>query len=169
MIGVGGVVIGAGVSADATRRAVRPYRERAAFEQSAALVERRYESYSAVVAWMRPYLDDRGEAQEVPFETRAQDAGRLRAWYYEQGGALLMSGDAFNAYRLAVQALLDPDASPEAVAAPLSLLRTELKTDIGSRQPQERDIPRRVLRRTALVASPTRRARSTPAAGAARR
>jgi hypothetical protein len=27
------------------------------------------------------------------------------------------------------------------VATPLSLLRTELKTDIGSRQPQERDIP----------------------------
>jgi hypothetical protein len=88
---------------------------------------------------MSPYLDVTGAPCEVPFEQRKEHGARLRTWYYHEGGALLLSGNAFNAYRAAVRALLDPDADSKSVSDALSTLRTELKMDVGSRQGEERD------------------------------
>jgi hypothetical protein len=66
----------------------------------------------------------------------------MRTWFYEKGGALLLSGNAFNAFRCARDVLLAPDdeTDPTEVSNALSTLRTELKIDISSRQPSERAV-----------------------------
>jgi len=134
LIAAGGAVAGSAVTGVITLRATLSYRKQAALERQAALVGARLESYGEVVSWMSPYLDASGAPCEVPFEERKAHGQRLRAWYFHEGGALLLSGNAFNEYRAAVGALLDPDADSKSVADALTMLRTELKIDVGSRQ-----------------------------------
>ena len=141
LIAAGGAVAGGAVTGVITLRATLPYRQQAALQRQAALVAARVESYSKVIAWMSPYLDDQGAPREVPLEERQHHVHQLREWYYNEGGALLLTGNSFNAYRSARAALLDTDADSKSVADALSALRTELKLDVGSRQPQERDKP----------------------------
>jgi len=118
-------------------RVALPYRKQAALQRQAALVGPRLESYSKVVPSMLDSRDDVGNPREVPPDDRTEFARQLRAWYYTDGGALLLTGDAFNAYRDAHRLLLDSKAAAKEVADSLSKLRTELKLDIGSRQTEE--------------------------------
>jgi hypothetical protein len=138
LVAAGGTVIGAAVGGLIALRATLPYRKQRALNRQTALVAARLETYRKVLEWMRPYFDNQGKALEVSVGDRQEHVRRLRDWYYEGGAGLLLSGNAFNAYRDCRSALLDPRASSESVAKALSLLRTELKIDIGSREPKER-------------------------------
>jgi hypothetical protein len=140
LIGAGGAVAGGALAGFVALRTALPYRKQAAVQRQAALVSPRLESYNKLVPLLLPYRDDRGEPRNVPLDERKECARLLRTWYYTQGGALLLTGDAFIAYRDAHKLLLDPEASAEAVSDALSRFRTELKLDIGTRQREERDV-----------------------------
>jgi hypothetical protein len=140
LIGAGGAVAGAAVAGFVALRVALPYRKQAALQRQAALLVPRLESYSKLVPSMLPYRDDAGNPCDVPLDERREYARHLRAWYYADGGALLLTGDAFNAYRDAHRLLLDNTASATDVADSLSRLRTELKLDIGTRQAEERHV-----------------------------
>jgi hypothetical protein len=65
---------------------------------------------------------------------------RLRVWFYEKGAGLLLSGRAFEQFQKARMTLVTKDASGFAIHKELSKLRTDLKIDLGVRQPQEREV-----------------------------
>jgi hypothetical protein len=69
-------------------------------------------------------------------EVRAHD---LRRWFYE-GGGLLLSSEAFVTWRLVQARLADPASGDATLRKLFSALRTELKIDLGVRDPDERDV-----------------------------
>jgi hypothetical protein len=59
---------------------------------------------------------------------------------YEEGG-WLMDGNTFNSYKAARTTLLREDAGADSVFDALSMLRTDMKIELGVREPSERDVP----------------------------
>jgi hypothetical protein len=96
--------------------------EGAAVERVPGLFERRLESYMALVECTRDTRD------------RKQAVERMTDWYFERGGGLLMSGRALNQFRAVRRTL----ASGGNAGDQLSLLRTDLKIDLGVRHHDER-------------------------------
>jgi hypothetical protein len=107
-------------------------------EQHPGLFDARLEAYAKLLALTKPRTLG-GTPTSAPRERGAR-ATALTGWFYE-GGGLLLSGDAHNAFYAARGRLEDERATDEEVRDALSALRTELKIDLGVRRPDERDIP----------------------------
>jgi hypothetical protein len=136
-------LLGVSITALVTWGVALPYRKQAALKRAESLTGSRLKAYRLVVSEMKPFGDELHwppEPQKIPFAERRKLAAWLQTWYFEEDG-WLMSGDAFNAYGFVRATLLEKGAKPQAVYDSLSMLRTELKVDLGVREPSERSIP----------------------------
>ena len=113
-----------------------PFRREAALQRTGPLFEKRFEPYTKLL----PQLDlGPPEApRSLSVAERAVLAEELRRWFYESGSGLLLSGRASEQFGRFRSILTDPHATPEDVRHEASQLRTDLKIDLGVRQPQER-------------------------------
>jgi hypothetical protein len=78
---------------------------------------------------------------DLPLPERTKLARKMTDWYYEEGSGLLLSRKSMGQFQLARRALEDPEAKPQEIRTALSLLRTDLKIELGIRDPAERDKP----------------------------
>ncbi|KRB43021.1 hypothetical protein [Terrabacter sp. Root181] len=94
------------------------------------LFDQRLNRYSALLAL----------TENVPgtAEDRQKLSKQIRQWYYTDGAGLLLSGRALRQFLETRDALADSNATEAEVALKLSLLRTDLKIDLGVRHPDER-------------------------------
>jgi hypothetical protein len=93
------------------------------------LFDRRLERYTPLARLTR----------DVPVDSAGRQAlsDGMITWYYEDGGGLLLSGRAVHQFFKVRDALLNAETT-ETVRSALSLLRTDLKIDLGVRDPAER-------------------------------
>jgi hypothetical protein len=103
------------------------------------LFESRLKLYAALLPLTEYGPEDR--PKELPLGEREALAGKLTVWYYKDGAGLLLSGKGLEHFREARAALAKRDAAPTEIWTALSELRTELKIDLGVREPEERLIP----------------------------
>jgi hypothetical protein len=136
LLALAGAVLGAG----AIWFTSLSYRLQSALQRTTALTGPRVAAYQRIVKEFRAYSDESGEPVDIPFAERSILAAQMQDWYFEQGG-WLMDGDTFNSYRAARRALLNKDADAASVFNALSSLRTEMKIELGVREPPERDKP----------------------------
>lgn len=111
------------------------YRQGAALQRVAPLFEQRAESYGRLL----PHLD-LGPPQTPKRLTVAERealGNRLRGWFYDGVSGLLLSGRAHEQFVKLEDLLGEADVDPETIWAAASRLRTDLKVDLGVRQPQE--------------------------------
>jgi hypothetical protein len=114
------------------------FRQGAVLARAPELFQRRLEVYGDLMP-----LTDYGKEnnpKEFTLDQREDLESRLRAWFYEKGAGLLLSGRAFAQFQRARTALVKREADPSAIQKELSKLRTDLKIDLGVRQPQEREV-----------------------------
>lgn len=112
-------------------RARGPVGEVPVVESISGLFEHRLDRYSALVAMM-PRL---GQEQQ---EERGELSKRMTDWYFSGGAGLLLSGRAVRQFFIVRESLSDADLPDEAIHVALSLLRTDLKIDLGIREADER-------------------------------
>lgn len=119
-----------------------PFRQEAALQRTAPLFEKRLESYAKLL----PHLDVGSEEQPrslSPSEC-AELENKLKEWFYDGGSGLLLSGRAFHQFQVVRRQLRkqphEPGYDPTSIAKQASGLRTDLKIDLGVRQPQERHV-----------------------------
>lgn len=108
------------------------FRQDATLARAAQVFEKRFDAYAALLPL----------TQEPKAGERAELAAKLTEWFYADGAGLLLSGRAFEQFQNVRQALAAPDveASAADLGDKLSRLRTDLKIDLGVRQPSERDV-----------------------------
>jgi hypothetical protein len=114
------------------------FRQGAILARAPELFQRRLEAYGDLLP-----LTDYGKEnnpKELTLDQRKDLENRLRAWFYKKGAGLLLSGRAFEQFQRARTTLVMRDADPSAIQKELSKLRTDLKIDLGVRQPQEREV-----------------------------
>jgi hypothetical protein len=109
----------------------------AALGRAGSLFEKRLDAYKSLLP-LTEYGSEDSPRHLRPDEKKAL-ADRLRAWYYQDGAGLLLSGRAHKQFQQARQ-YLDEDRGAVDVNRVLSKLRTDFKIDLGVRQPQERDV-----------------------------
>jgi hypothetical protein len=80
------------------------------------------------------------DPKELTLNQRRDLEEELRAWFYKNGAGLLLSGRAFEQFQKARTMLVAKDADRFVIHKELSKLRTDLKIDLGVRQPQEREV-----------------------------
>jgi hypothetical protein len=114
------------------------FRQEAVLARVPELFDRRFDAYSHLL----PLTDYGPEKQpkDLTAAERGDLADKLTTWFYENGAGLLLSGRAFVQFQRARDTIAKEDASPIYIHRHLSKLRTELKIDLGVRQPQERDV-----------------------------
>jgi hypothetical protein len=128
-------LLGAGLGSYTTLRLTRPFRQEATLNRVASLFDRRLPVY--VKQWKLTEYGPEDEPWELELPEREKLVDQMRDWYYADGGGLLMSGRAFNYWRVARDTLLKREASPEEISNSLSTLRTHLKIDLGVRHIEE--------------------------------
>jgi hypothetical protein len=112
------------------------FRQGAVLARIPDLFKRRFEAYSRLLPLT--YSGPENRPNDLTPAQRRDLEDRLKAWFYEQGAGLLLSGRALEQFQKVRRTL--KDASPADVGVELSQLRTDLKIDLGVRQPQERDL-----------------------------
>ena len=137
-IGAAAALAGGALGSYTTFKITRPFQQEAALERAASAFEKRLPRY------LRQWKLTEYGTEEVPFDLvlseRRELVEQMRDWYYTDGGGLLMSGRAFNRWRVARDLLLKPKATPSEIYEALSELRTHLKIDLGIRQIEEADV-----------------------------
>lgn len=110
------------------------YRQSASLNRTPELFKARLAAYGK----LHPLLNPRsmGSSHRQP---RAVGQSMLD-WYYQDGNGLLLSGRALDQFRRTREALERSDETSSQRDIELSQLRTDLKIDLGVRQPQERGI-----------------------------
>jgi hypothetical protein len=131
-----GALAGAAIGAYGTLRVAKA---QAAISRASMLFESRLKLYAALLPLTEYGPEDR--PKELPLGEREALAGKLTVWYYKDGAGLLLSGKGLEHFREARAALAKRDAAPTEIWTALSELRTELKIDLGVREPEERLIP----------------------------
>jgi hypothetical protein len=135
LISAGSALIGSCVGAYATVKARRPFRQELALSRSGVLLEHQLKAFADLLP-----LTDYGPG-DLPMSDRQERARQMTAWYYKHANGLLLSGTSMGQFRAARKKLENPQAKGDEVRKALSLLRTDLKTELGVREPSERDIP----------------------------
>lgn len=114
------------------------FRQGAVLARVSELFQKRFDAYGELLC-----LTDYGRKdnpKELTLTERYELADKLTAWFYGKGaGGLLLSGRAFNQF-LKTRDLLTTDADRFLIHKEFSQLRTDLKIDLGVRQPQESDV-----------------------------
>jgi hypothetical protein len=114
------------------------FRQQATLGRVSSLFERRFEAYGRLLP-----LTEYGAEQQprnLGSKDREDIADSMSRWFYEGGAGLLLSGRAHDQFGRVREILRSPSPTPSAVRDELSKLRTDLKIDLGVRQPQERGI-----------------------------
>jgi hypothetical protein len=114
------------------------FRQEAVLARAPELFQRRLEAYGDLLP-----LTDYGretDPKELTLNQRRDLEEELRAWFYKNGAGLLLSGRAFEQFQKARTMLVAKDADRFVIHKELSKLRTDLKIDLGVRQPQEREV-----------------------------
>lgn len=110
------------------------FRQSAALNRTSELFKARLQAYGDLL----PTLDyGRMVAEGVP---PGATADAMRAWFYKSGNGLLLSGRSLDQYKRTERALREADCAYPDLEKALSWLRTDLKIDLGVRQPAERDV-----------------------------
>jgi hypothetical protein len=128
-------LLGAGLGSYTTYKLTRPYRQEAALSRIAGIFESRLPAY--LKQWKLTEYGPEEAPRNLPLADRQALVEQMQHWYYSDGGGLLMSGHAFNHWRVARDELLRPEASPAEIWKSLTALRTALKIDLGVRQLEE--------------------------------
>jgi hypothetical protein len=113
------------------------FRQDAALGRAVPLFERRFDAYSRL--WPLTSYGPEGKPKELDAAARQDVADQLNDWFYTDGAGLLLSGRALRQFIEARDILMEADATGHAIWDKLSRLRTDLKIDLGVRQPRERD------------------------------
>jgi hypothetical protein len=121
-----------------TMGAPSPFRQEATLARTQPLFVKRFEAYGGLL----PLTDYGPEDQpkDLDHSARRDLASKLTDWFYEGGAGLLLSGRALEQFQKARWALNSAEAAPADVRRELSQLRTDLKIDLGVRQPRERTV-----------------------------
>jgi hypothetical protein len=114
------------------------FRQDATLRRVSSLFERRFHAYGQLLPLTKYGTEQ--QAGDLDSKEREGIADSMTRWFYEAGAGLLLSGRAHEQFERAREILRSPSPSPSAVRHELSQLRTDLKIDLGVRQPQERGI-----------------------------
>jgi hypothetical protein len=139
LVSAGAALIGAGLGGYATLKARRPFREELALNQAAVLTERKLLAFGRLLP-VTEYGSEE-EPKHLRLSERRDLAKKMTEWYYEEGSGLMLSGRSVKQFVAARGALESADATPSEIRVALSLLRTDLKIDLGVREPSERLAP----------------------------
>jgi hypothetical protein len=131
LVSAGVALLGSCVGAFATIKARRPFRQELELARAGVLLELQLRKFGKLLP-----LTEYGEG-DMPLEERQERARKMTAWYYQGGSGLLLSGTSMGQFVAARAALENPQAKGDEIRVALSLLRTEL----GVREPREREIP----------------------------
>jgi hypothetical protein len=114
------------------------FRQGAVLARVSELFQKRFDAYSDLLP-----LTDYGpedNPKNLTHTERRKLADRLTAWFYGKGAGLLLSGRAFDQFLKTRRTLVRAGSSNDDIRNELSQLRTDLKIDLGVRQPQEREV-----------------------------
>jgi hypothetical protein len=125
---------GSAIGALATIKARRPFPQELALSRAGVLLDRQLSAFAELLL-----LTEYGPGA-MPLSERKERAGKMTDWYYKEGAGLLLTGTSMEQF-VAARAALESEAPDEEVRTALSLLRTDLKIELGVRQPSERDVP----------------------------
>lgn len=114
------------------------FRKEAALGRTQPLFEKRFEAYARLL----PLTDYGPEHDPKQLDRRARSrlAARLSSWFYNDGAGLLLSGRAFRQLQIVRTKLASADATDAELREEFTKLRTDLKIDLGVRQPRERQV-----------------------------
>jgi hypothetical protein len=112
------------------------FRQQAALERVGSLFEKRFEHYSRLLPLTR--YGTESAPSELDLKERNALADRLTDWFYADGAGLVLSGRALGQFNRTRETLTLEHVSGGQIRGQLSKLRTDLKIDLGVRQPQER-------------------------------
>lgn len=135
LVSAGSALVGSCVGAYATIKARPPFRQELAVSRAHVLLQLQLAAFAELLPLTAYGLEG------MPLEARQEQARKMTAWYYEGANGLLLSGTSMGQFVAARAALENPQAKHEEIREALSLLRTDLKTELGIREPAERDIP----------------------------
>lgn len=91
---------------------------------------------------------------DLASEKRDELRAELRSWYHVQAGGLMLSPKAFDAYIQAVRFLARDPYLPEMTRKSVSLLRTQMKEDLGVYTPEEARTPFRNQFDNPIISTP---------------
>lgn len=114
------------------------FRQDAVLTRASSLFGKRFEAYARLLP-----LTDYGRKEDpadLDPTARRELADRLAKWFYVEGAGLLLSGRALVQYLRVRTKLRETDSTPTELWKEFSQLRTDLKIDLGVRQPSERDV-----------------------------
>ena len=114
------------------------FRQAGVLARAESLFERRFEAYGRLL----PLTKFEEEEHSADLDSAARDelADKLITWFYDGGSGLLLSGRSFEQFQKVRETLRSESATPLTLRAAFSKLRTDLKIDLGVRQPPERDV-----------------------------
>jgi hypothetical protein len=135
LVSAGSALLGSCVGAYATIKARPPFRQELAVSQARVLLQLKMTAFADLLP-----LTAYG-SEDLSLERRQERARKMTAWYYEGGNGLLLSGTSMGQFVAARAALENPQANSKGIREALSLLRTDLKIELGVREPGERDTP----------------------------
>jgi hypothetical protein len=114
------------------------FRQDAVLARASDLFEKRFDAYGRLL----PLTDygPAGNPKDLTLAEREDLENRLSTWFYERGAGLLLSGRAHEQLVKVRKLLLEKAVDKADIRDAFTQLRTDLKIDLGVRQPQERDI-----------------------------
>jgi len=114
------------------------FRQAGVLSRAQSLFERRFDAYGRLLPLT--HYGPENQPKDLGPNARKDLADKLTAWFYERGSGLLLSGRAFEQFQRVRETLTTEDAGPDVLRNEFSRLRTDLKIDLGVRQPPERGI-----------------------------
>lgn len=114
------------------------FRQEGVLARSASLFEKRFEAYSRLLPLTEYGSEVRPKVLDL--QARRRLANDLRLWFYSEGAGLLLSGRALTQFQNVRRILKEVSVEPARVRDELSQLRTDIKIDLGVRQPSERNV-----------------------------
>ena len=136
LVTAAGTLGGAGIGAYVTLRIHRGERAERLQER---LFEARRGAYGRLLRLTN--VGPEQKPSQMSDEACNERAEGMTSWYYQDGSGLLLSPASLKQFLRARAALEDPAPDPVAIRDAMSLLRTELKIELGVREEAERHVP----------------------------
>jgi hypothetical protein len=114
------------------------FRQDAVLARASDLFEKRFDAYGRLLPLTE--YGPKGNPKDLTLAEREDLSTSLRDWFYERGAGLLLSGRALEQFEKVRELLVKEAADKDDIRKAFTQLRTDLKIDLGVRQPQERDI-----------------------------
>lgn len=114
------------------------FRRNGALARVPSLFEKRFEAYASLLPLTKYGAEDRPKVLNRARRRKLTDD--LTAWFYHEGRGLLLSGRALTQFNRVRETLGEVCVEPGRVRDEFSQLRTDIKIDLGVRQPSERNV-----------------------------